>query len=389
MRVQARFTPVEPGVMNPSDECPYEGCDSRYFKQHQEKCEKNVRDTKHEQVEAYRRKCMRCQRTHRVYPQGVSAAQQSERVRGLSIVLYILGLSYRGVESILVGLECAIDHVTVFRNVRAAGKKVRELRAGWLAQGAGQVRVVGGDLTYVRCRGEEVIIGVVVDAQQGITLDIKALDSQDTEALEAWLLPILDLVGAEVLLTDDADGFKSVADAAGVKHQICRRHVVLNVLDFVARTAQKVWRKPPPVPAELDVTVEQLLADLETLEWIMLGQPQQAPQWLAQMYQRYAHAPAPKKGQRASLWYRMRNRVLHLWNHWQRLTCHLSLRYTQDLEVDETNNCTERAIGWFVKQRYRTMRGYKQVDSILNVAMLTAWLVEQPPYTDLSPLFVS
>jgi hypothetical protein len=161
------------------------------------------------------------------------------------------------------------------------------------------------------------------------------------------------------------------------------------VLGFIAKTAQCLWCKSPPAPAELDVSVEQFLADLETLEWIMLGQPQQAPQWLGQMYQRYAHAPAPKKGQRASLWYRMRNRVLHLWDHWQRFTCYLSLRHSQGLAVDATNNCTERAIGWSVKERYRTMRGYKRHDSILNVAMLTAWLLEQPADTDLRPLFAS
>lgn len=389
MRLRVRFTPVEPAVMKPPEECPYKDCQGKYFKPHQKQCEKPLRDTRYEKVKAYRRKCLRCKRTHRVYPQGVSKAQQSERLTGISIILYILGLSYRAVESILAGLECALDHVTVYRNVQAAGKKVRELRTGWLAQGAGKVRVVAGDLTYVRCQGEEVIIGVAVDAQKGITLDIKVLDSQETAALEAWLLPILDLVGAEVLLSDDADGFKSVADKANVKHQICRRHVVLNVLGFIAKTAQRLWRKPPPAPAELDVSVEQFLADLETLEWIMLGQPQQAPQWLGQMYQRYAHAPAPKKGQRASLWYRMRNRVLHLWDHWQRFTCYLSLRHSQGLEVDATNNCTERAIGWSVKERYRTMRGYKRHDSILNVAMLTAWLLEQPADTDLRPLFAS
>ena len=121
----------------------------------------------------------------------------------------------------------------------------------------------------------------------------------------------------------------------------------------------------------------------------MLGQPEQAPQWLAEMYQRYAHAPAPKRGQRASLWYRMRNRVLHLWDHWNRFICHLTLRYSQGLEVAATNNCTERAIGWSVKERYRSMRGYKRQDSILNITALTAWLLEQPTGADLSPLLAS
>ena len=111
----------------------------------------------------------------------------------------------------------------MWRNVQAAGEKVRELRQGWLQRQAGKVRVVGGDPTHVRCGGEDVVVGVVVDDERGITLDIVLLENEQTETLKTWLLPILDLVGAEVLTTDDADGFKEVADEAGVRHQICRQ----------------------------------------------------------------------------------------------------------------------------------------------------------------------
>ncbi len=41
--------------------------------------------------------------------------------------------------------------------------------------------------------------------------------------------------------------------------------------------------------------------------------------------------------------------------------------------LDGTNNATERAIGWWVKERYRTMRGYKRRQSVLNVSRLIAW----------------
>jgi len=41
--------------------------------------------------------------------------------------------------------------------------------------------------------------------------------------------------------------------------------------------------------------------------------------------------------------------------------------------LDGTNNATERAIGWWVKERYRTMRGYKREQSVLNVSRLIAW----------------
>jgi hypothetical protein len=40
--------------------------------------------------------------------------------------------------------------------------------------------------------------------------------------------------------------------------------------------------------------------------------------------------------------------------------------------LDGTNNACERAIGWWVKERYRAMRGYKRAASVLNVSRLIA-----------------
>ena len=42
--------------------------------------------------------------------------------------------------------------------------------------------------------------------------------------------------------------------------------------------------------------------------------------------------------------------------------------------VDGTNNGCERAIGWWDKERYRTMRGYKRPQSVVNVSLLLAEL---------------
>jgi len=389
MRLRVSIPKVEPGVMDAPDVCPYDDCDGRYFKPHQRHCDKSLRDTKYDQVNVMRRECLRCGRTHRVYPKGVSEAHHSDRLKGLSVLFYLLGLSYGGVEDALTALECFLGKTTVWRNVQAAGEKTRKLRQAWLENHAGKVRVVGGDPTHVRCGGRDVVVGVAVDDERGITLDIVVLENEQTETLKAWLLPILDLVGAEVLTTDDADGFKEVADEAGVRHQICRRHVTTNVLTFIAEVAEQVWENPPLVPQGLCLSPDQLLADLESLEWIMLGHPGHGARLLEEMHLRYAHAPAPKKGERATIWYRMRLHLLHLWNNWHHLTCYLTLRYSEGLEINPTNNATERAIGWTVKDRYRTMRGYKRQRSILNVSMLTGWLLEQPLGYDMSPLFAA
>ena len=56
--------------------------------------------------------------------------------------------------------------------------------------------------------------------------------------------------------------------------------------------------------------------------------------------------------------------------------------------MDGTNNGCERAIGWWVKERYRPMRGYKREESILNVSRLLAWAGNQlrGPGADLAQL---
>ena len=65
MRVRARIPEVEIAVMEEPEECPYDECESRYFKPHQKACWKSVRDTQLEEVRVNRRKCLRCGRTHR------------------------------------------------------------------------------------------------------------------------------------------------------------------------------------------------------------------------------------------------------------------------------------------------------------------------------------
>ena len=58
----------------------------------------------------------------------ISLARHSDRLKGLSVLLCLLGLSHRGVEDLLTAPECLQRRITVWRNVQAAGKKVRELR---------------------------------------------------------------------------------------------------------------------------------------------------------------------------------------------------------------------------------------------------------------------
>ena len=109
MRLSVRISPVEPGVYGLPERCPYSNCEGRHFELHQEHCAKAIRDPKHEAVETQRYRCLRCDRTFRVYPKGVSRAQQSDALRAFSVLLYVLGLSYGAVSEALTALQLLLD----------------------------------------------------------------------------------------------------------------------------------------------------------------------------------------------------------------------------------------------------------------------------------------
>ena len=66
-----------------------------------------------------------------------------------------------------------------------------------------------------------------------------------------------------------------------------------DVLAFVAQAMEQLFASPAPDAAELGVPIDQLLADLELLEWIVVGQPSNQVQLLTEMRARYAALPAP------------------------------------------------------------------------------------------------
>ena len=105
MRIQVRLPKIQPDEFILPEQCPYEACSGGTFKPHGTKGEaKAVRDTDHNEVTSHRYRCSICGRTFRVYPTGVSQAQQSDRLKAMSVLLYVLGISYGGVSDFL----CAI-----------------------------------------------------------------------------------------------------------------------------------------------------------------------------------------------------------------------------------------------------------------------------------------
>jgi transposase-like protein len=102
--------------------CVHEGCESK-VQRHQE-VQKALRDTKYTLVEVHRYRCLTCGRTFRVYPKGVSKAQVSDRVKGLAVMLYLLGLSYGAVSLAMESLGVPLSKTQVYDTVQAAARRI-------------------------------------------------------------------------------------------------------------------------------------------------------------------------------------------------------------------------------------------------------------------------
>jgi transposase-like protein len=371
MRLKLILPVVEPEQFEEPKRCRDPKCGGKQFLPWQA-VKKNVRDSEYEEVTARRYKCLRCGRTFRVYPQGVQAGQVSQRVKGMAVMLYLLGLSYGAVELMLAALGVSLSKSSVYRAVQATAEAVPGMKRTEILNGY-QTRALGADLTSVKCHGKWLPIGVVVDPLNGVVLSIDHLEGEDAQTLQAWIEPIADQVGAQTLVTDDADAFKQVADESGLDQQVCKSHVVRNTEELINSLSRAIEAGQDPSLAELQIEPTQARADLRRLgELIHERQPTQQTQ-LQALYERYALATPPRKGRTASLAYRLRNLFLDRWHLWPRLTFYRTWKDPAGKPIlDGTNNADERAIGWWVKERYRSMRGYTRIQSALNVSRLIA-----------------
>ncbi len=90
------------------------------------------------------------------------------------------------------------------------------------------------------------------------------------------------------------------------------------------------------------------------------------------------------------MWYRFRLALLKWWENWDRLTLdRVWTNQAGDRPLDGTNNVTERAIGWWIKERYRTMRTYKRLQSVINVSHLLTYLGAHSGHLDLSEVLIA
>jgi len=373
MRLTLVLPPVQPEVYPDVAGCPYVGCGGRHL-QHWQTVSKPLRDTVLHEVIAQRYRCVRCGRTFRVYPVGVSHNQTSARLKGVAVMFYVLGMSYGAVAIALAALGWPLSKVAVYYAVQEAGAAVAGLRREVVQHGGGRVVGLGADLTSVRCAGSWLTLGVSVDAVIGTALSIDLLPNGEAATLTAWIEELAAVLGAEMLVSDDADGFKIAADETGLTHQVCKTHVGRNTIAWVESVEPALVSDADGSLATIGVTPEQAVSDCQALLRLMAErQPTpEASATLAIIHHRYLGAAKPSPGGTMSLAYRLRMFSLDRWNLWGRLTRYRTWVGPDGETLDGTNNACERAIGWWVKERYRSMRGYKRPESVLTVSRLIA-----------------
>jgi transposase-like protein len=389
MRLRLRLPEVNPTEYSVPSTCPH-GCGGHYYALHEE-IRKRVGDPNYSEVIVRRYKCVTCGHTFRVHPTGVTRHHRSQRLRGIGVMFYVLGISYGGVADALAAFGWQGSKSTVYRDVQAAGAAVTRVRR---QQPTRHVEVVSADATYVVCRREAVTVAVAVDALAGDVLEVELVDSESTDGLRDFLQHLQAAYGMTVLISDDQDSYKQLTDELGLDHSVCRTHVNRNVAKLVAELGEQALRSLPPTPPGVESSQTQLLADLEELQLIIALRPPDGAAQLATYYHRYQAAPPPAKGEKATLWYRLRMAILRWSNEWQRLVFNLAWNRNhasqpQAPRLDGTNNVAERAIGWWIKERYRTMRTYKRRASIRNLANLIPYLAARPEQPCLTQLLAA
>jgi len=372
MRLNLILPKVEPSHYECPKNFPRPGCSGVRFIPRQEVSKKIV-DAEHGQVTAWRYECVSCGHVFRVYPNGVSHKQISKRVNGMAVMMYLLGLSYGAVGIVLSSLGMGIGKTSVYRAVQEMVKKVPGMKQESRLDGY-RTKAVGADVTSVRCNGVWVTIGIAVDAINGMVLSIDELPGEDAEQLKAWLEPILNAVDADVVVSDDADAFKKVSDETGRAQQVCKSHVGRNTDELVDELSALIGTGQDHSLEAIQVSSEQAGSDLALLKELIHSRRPEDQSRLVEMYLRYANARKPGKGKKYDVAYRIRNLLMDRWNLWPRLTFYRNWKDENGNEIiDGTNNHCERAIGWWVKERYRSMRGYKQEHSALGISRLIAF----------------
>jgi len=327
--VTLRLPDVKRKTTTRPQKCPY--CSGETF-QRWGQVSKPVKDNRHRRVQVYRYRCCHCQRTFRYYPEGVGRADQTERLRKLVAVLWVLGMSLRSVKLALSAFNLSLSHMTVWRDLQEQAELIKARRK-W--QG---VRVLGVDGAYPLLKGKKQPTIVAIDLGSGQPMAVGQVDEANPAAVRRFLEPLVQRLGVKVIVTDDLNSYRKVAEQLGVEQQVCQFHV----RRWVGVALRELEQTLPAEWLWVLEEVKKLLSEL----------PLEGSQRLFQLWKQVPQKRIGQGGDRSSL-EKLRYILIRMSEHWASYRV-----FDWQKDVPWTNNGTEQAIGR-MKMRARTVRGYK------------------------------
>lgn len=296
------------------------------------KVRKPVRDNRHRTVSVYRYRCCHCLRTFRHYPLGVDQADQTQRMRKLAAVLWVLGMSVRGTCMALAAFGVRLSHMSIWRDMQEQAHQL-EQRRRW--QG---VRVLGVDGLYPLGWGKKQPVLVAVDLGNGQPVAVAQLDEANPQAVRRFLEPLVQRLGVSVIVTDDLATYRKAAEKLRLEHQVCQFHVrrwVGRALHELSETVPKDW-----------------LWVLEEIKPLLAELPPEGSRRLFELWKQIPERRSGRDGELSPLDH-LRLLLIRLSEHWNSYRV-----FDWQPQVPWTNNGTEQTIGR-MKMRARTVRGYK------------------------------
>ncbi len=339
--VTLRLPEVKRKTKTRPQKCPY--CSGNTF-QSWGQVAKPVRDLRCRTIRVCRYRCCHCHRTFRNYPKGVDRADQTERLRKYVAILWVLGMSLRSVQLALSAFNLSISHMTVWRDLQEQAELVKQRRK-WQP-----VRILGVDGAYPLMKGKKQPTIVAIDMGNGQPVAVGAVDEANPAAVRRFLEPLIQRLGVSVIVTDDLQSYRKVAEKLGLEQQVCQFHVrrwVGLALHELKQTLPAEWLWV------LDEVKQQLL------ELSLEGSRRLFELWKLIPEKRTGQA-----GDRSPL-EKLRYLLIRLSEHWASYRV-----FDWQKDVPWTNNDTEQAIGR-MKMRARTVRGYKSWQGMEAALLLT------------------
>jgi len=295
---------------------------------------KTVIDPRVKWAVIYRYRCTQCRRTFRDYPQGISTADQSDRMRFLCALIWKIGASLRQTTGILGVWQTPVCHMTVWRDLQWAAMRRPKKN---------KVRVAGLDGFYTRVKGKEKGLMVMLDMGDGQPVELAEVEEANPETLLEWLLPLATQYGVEVIVTDDLTSYPVVAHELEIKRQVCRFHALRWMM-----LAVKEYET---------VLGEDWQDTIDEIRRIIRNLPDNGPHLLHLLWKRIIPPSGPRTPQGDAV-ARLRLLVLRMSENWQQYALFL-----KEQGVPTTNNATERAIGHW-RTRSKTTRGFKSLTGL-------------------------